>query len=60
MVNNEMAMLIGAVFLGVFPAILAAWTVRFIFLAICKLIYAGGVRLASFVSAKIKEGRVNV
>ncbi|MDD5056539.1 MAG: hypothetical protein PHQ60_02100 [Sideroxydans sp.] len=28
MLNNEMAMLIGAVFLGVFSAILAAWIVR--------------------------------
>jgi len=32
MINNEMAMIIGAVFLGVFSAILAAWIVRAVFL----------------------------
>jgi len=31
MINNEMAMIIGAVFLGVFSTILAAWIVRAVF-----------------------------
>ena len=39
MVNEEMAMLIGAVFLGAFSAIIAAWAFRILFVWLVRGIF---------------------
>jgi len=39
MVNEEMAMLIGAIFLGTFSAIIAAWVFRILFVWLVRGIF---------------------
>jgi hypothetical protein len=71
MINNEMAMIIGAVFLGVFSAILAAWIVRAVFLILSSSVFwmvgcvvqfvrVKGCQVIDFIQVKIAEHRANV